>query len=93
MTARKHVSTIQGPNSRISRQRAGDIAEKGREIAGFLWLVWYKHIRHKGIAYIEELHVTKRFRRQGIGKLLVQGALNAARKKDILTVLFAPGIT
>ncbi len=67
------------------------LAKSEGQIAGFLWLVWYEHIRHKGIAYIEELHVAKRFRRMGIGRLLVGRALKEAKKNRSLVVFVCTG--
>ena len=67
------------------------LAETEGQIAGFIWLVWYEHIKHKGIAYIEELYVKKRFRNRGIGRLLVAGALDAAKRQGCTVAFVTTG--
>lgn len=79
---------------RLGSFRSGEavmLAETRGEAAGFIWLVWYEHIRHKGIAYIEELYVKKRFRKMGIGRLLVSGALKAAKRNGCVVVFVTTG--
>lgn len=63
------------------------IAKSDTEIAGFLWFVWYEHIKHKGSGYIEELYVDRRFRRMGIGSRLVSEAIKIAKRKK-MSVIF-----
>ncbi len=79
---------------RLGGFRSGEVvllAETEGETAGFIWLVWYEHIKHKGIAYIEEMYVRNRFRKRGIGRLLVAGALNAAKRKGCTAVFVTTG--
>ena len=84
-------------NSKISlgRLRAGQVillATAGKMIAGFLWLIWYEHIKHKGIAYIEELYIKLKFRRTGIGRKLVKAALEKARKEKLDVAFVSAGV-
>ena len=51
------------------------IAKKGKNIVGFIWIVYYEHIKNKGVGIIEELYVDTAYRRQGIGRILVKKAL------------------
>lgn len=83
-------------NSRLNLGdfRSGEcvlVAKAYGHIAGFIWLVWYEHIKHKGIAYIEEMYVEKKFRRMGIGKLLVARALKTAKSNGALVVFVCTG--
>ncbi|MFP3279135.1 MAG: GNAT family N-acetyltransferase [Candidatus Micrarchaeota archaeon] len=49
------------------------------KIIGFVWAVFYEHIKNKGVGIIEELFVKEGYRR-GIGRALVNAALNHLRE-------------
>ncbi|OGZ66157.1 MAG: hypothetical protein A2822_03970 [Candidatus Staskawiczbacteria bacterium RIFCSPHIGHO2_01_FULL_41_41] len=62
------------------------VAELGGQVAGFGGLTWYA-IPSKGlIAWVDELIVDEKFRRQGIAKLLMQELLAIARQNNIRQV-------
>jgi len=59
---------------------------RGNRVVGFGGLVWYA-IPSKGlIAWVEELVVDERFRRQGIGRALMEQFLKIALAKKIQQV-------
>ena len=63
------------------------IAKKGKDIAGVIWIVYYEHIKNKGIGIIEELYVDTAYRRQGIGRILVKKALKYLKGRVIVVVV------
>ena len=67
------------------------IAKAKGEAAGFLWLIWYEHMRHKGVACIEELFVKPGFRQRGLGRALVSNAMRFSKKKGMLVVFVVTG--
>ena len=62
------------------------VAKDNGKIVGFLWAVFYEHIKNKGVGIIEELYVDEKYRRKGIGKMLVFKAINFLKKHS--TVIF-----
>lgn len=67
------------------------VAEHDNKVVGYIWFVWYEHIREKGVAYFEELYVENKYRTLGIGKALVTYALGLIKEKGIRTVYCAVG--
>ena len=63
------------------------IAKKGKNIVGFIWIVYYEHIKNKGIGIIEELYVDTAYRRQGIGRILVKKALEYLKGRVTVVVV------
>jgi ribosomal protein S18 acetylase RimI-like enzyme len=63
------------------------VARDGNEVKGFIWVIYYEHIRNKGVGIIEELYVDDRYRKRGIGKKLVSKAIEYLKKKHILVML------
>jgi len=55
------------------------VARLQGKIIGFVWAVFYEHIKNKGVGIIEELFVEEGYRRRGIGRALVNAALNYLR--------------
>jgi len=56
------------------------VAKLQGKIVGFVWAVFYEHIKNKGVGIIEELFVEEGYRRRGIGRALVNAALNYLRE-------------
>ncbi len=56
------------------------VAELDNKIVGYIWFVWYEHIKDKGVAYLEELYVEDKYRNPGIEKRLVMHALELIKK-------------
>ena len=56
------------------------MARSQGKILGFVCAVFYEHIKDKGVGIIEELFVDKEYRRRGIGRALVNAALNYLRE-------------
>ena len=67
------------------------VAESHDKIIGYLWFVWYEHIKNKGVAYFEELYVDEKYRRSGVGKTLIEHAINDIKSEGIKTIYFAVG--
>ena len=63
------------------------IAKKDKNIAGFIWIVYYEHIKNKGVGIIEELYVDAVYRRQGIGRILVKKALEYLKGRVTVVVV------
>ena len=80
------------PNSRgfIAKQTIL-VAEENDELVGYLWFVWYEHIKEKGVAYFEELYVTDKHRSSGVGNALVTHAIELIKKAGMKTVYVAVG--
>ncbi|MEM3245866.1 MAG: GNAT family N-acetyltransferase [Candidatus Micrarchaeaceae archaeon] len=74
--------------------RAGQrilVAESDNKIVGYLWFVWYEHIKNKGVAYFEEVYVDEKHRASGIGKALIEHAIDEIRSMGIKTIYLAVG--
>jgi GNAT superfamily N-acetyltransferase len=56
------------------------VARLQGKIIGFVWAVFYERIKNKGVGIIEELFVEEGYRRRGIGRALVNAALNYLRE-------------
>jgi GNAT superfamily N-acetyltransferase len=67
------------------------VAEQDGALVGYIWFVWYEHIKEKGVAYLEELYVVDKLRASGIGKALVSRATELIKKAGIRTVYVAVG--
>ena len=79
---------------RIGKISAGQrliVASSENKIMGFVWIVWYEHIKNKGVMYIEELYVDNSFRRRGIGKKLINEAIEIAKEKKISSIFVTTG--
>ena len=63
------------------------VARDGNCIEGFIWVVYYEHIKNKGIGIIEELYIDDKYRKNGIGKRLVSKAIEYLKKRDVLVVI------
>ncbi|ASI13743.1 GNAT family N-acetyltransferase [Candidatus Mancarchaeum acidiphilum] len=63
------------------------IARSGNDTIGFVWAIYYEHIKSKGIGIIEELYVDDGYRGRGIGKELVSKAIDYLKKKKVLVVI------
>ena len=57
------------------------LAKSGQQLIGFSCFFINKHIAHG--TYIDNLHVLTRFKRKGLGKLLMQKTANAVIKKNV----------
>ncbi|MCL5094663.1 MAG: GNAT family N-acetyltransferase [Candidatus Marsarchaeota archaeon] len=78
----------------LMRFRSGQfilVADVDRSILGYIWVIWYEHIKHKGIGYIEELYVHEKYRKMHIGVRLINEAKKLLRARDINTIYFAVG--
>lgn len=83
-------------NSEIAPQnfKSGNsllIAEINSKVVGYLWFVWYEHIKYKGVAYFEELYVTDKYRKITVGKTLINEAKIMLNKLGITTIYVAVG--
>jgi GNAT superfamily N-acetyltransferase len=67
------------------------VANINKEIVGYIWFVWYEHIKHKGVAYFEDLYVDKKHRQIGVGAALIKRAMALLQKRHISTVYVAVG--
>jgi ribosomal protein S18 acetylase RimI-like enzyme len=67
------------------------VADDGKRVIGYIWVVWYEHIKHKGIAYIEELYVDSKHRRKNVGKTLIDKCGQALAKRGINNTYVAVG--
>lgn len=79
-------------NSRAipSHLKAGSrvfIAKENDKMVGFVWAIFYEHIKNKGVGIIEELYVDDGYKRRGIGKALVRKALDYLEKHSIVAVV------
>lgn len=63
------------------------VARDGKGVEGFIWVLYYEHIRHKGVGIIEELYVDDQYRKKGIGKRLVSKAIEYLKKRHVMVVL------
>ena len=63
------------------------VARDGNEIEGFILVIYYEHIRNKGVGIIEELYVDDKYRKKGIGKRLVSKAIGYLKKRHVLVVV------
>ena len=63
------------------------VAKDGNEIEGFIWALYYEHIRNKGVGIIEELYVDDKYRKMGVGKKLVSKAIEYLKKRHVLVVV------
>jgi len=63
------------------------IAKESDKIVGFVWVIFYEHIKNKGVGIIEELYIDDSYRRKGIGKALVEKALGYLAKHSMVAVV------
>lgn len=83
-------------NSKISitEFKSGQIilvAKDRDKIVGYCWLIWYNHIKEKGVGYLEELYVEEDMRNQGIGKDLIKNVISLLKDMEIRTIYLAVG--
>ena len=74
--------------------RSGQIllaAKSGNKIIGYCWVVWYEHIKKKGVGYLEELYVEESARKHNIGKKLINETIRLLKKHGIRTIYSAVG--
>ncbi len=62
------------------------VARDKTKLVGFCWAIAYEHEKNKGTGFIEEIYVDKNYRRHGVGKKLVQAAMDFL--KTCCTVMF-----
>lgn len=59
------------------------LACRNEEILGFC-LSWYRYSTWRGrLLYVEDLYIREEFRRMGIGRILFEKVMNAAREEGI----------
>ena len=78
----------------LKKLRSGQfvlVAKLNGKVVGYLWITWYEHIKHKGIAYLEELYVDSDYRRRKAGSILISNALERLKKIGIESVYVAVG--
>ncbi len=63
------------------------IARENNKIIGFIWAIFYEHIKNKGVGIIEELYIDDGYRREGIGKSLVGKAVAYLAKHSIVVLV------
>ncbi len=63
------------------------VAKENHKVIGFIWVIWYEHIKNKGVGIIEELYIDENYRRKGLGKMLVNKALQYLKKHTIVVVV------
>ena len=60
------------------------IAMEGRKAVGFLSMISYKTFLHRGgTALINELVVSEKYRRKGVGSMLIQKAIEIAKQNGM----------
>jgi ribosomal protein S18 acetylase RimI-like enzyme len=60
------------------------IAAEGKKVVGFLSMICYKTFSHRGgTALITELIVTEKFRRKGVGSMLIEKAAKIAKDRGM----------
>jgi GNAT superfamily N-acetyltransferase len=64
------------------------VAELGGEVVGMCQLVVFRHLQHRGglCAEVESMHVHPKFRGRGIGKQLLDAAVDIARREGCYRV-------
>jgi len=81
-------------NLSLKNFRSGEsvlVAEINNKLIGYIWFVWYEHINHKGIAYIEEIYTNKKYRRMKVGTTLINRMKKILIELKINTIYFAVG--
>jgi len=71
---------IRGRSELFQLRLKGFCGKTAGQVVGFVWAVFYEHIKNKGVGIIEELFVEEGYRRRGIGRALVNAALNYLRE-------------
>ena len=80
----RDVSKVFSEMERLPEVYLNLVAEVGGKVVGFISVIFYKTVFHKGgTALINELIVTQAERRKGIGKLLVQAVRDEAIKRGL----------
>lgn len=67
------------------------VATIDKKVFGYIWIIWYEHIKHKGVGYIEELFVDKKSRKRHLGMTLVDEAKKLLQLRNINIIYFAVG--
>ncbi len=67
------------------------VAKDGNKAVGFIWVIYYEHIKNKGIGIIEELYIDNNYRRKGIGKKLILKAVGYLKKKQVIAIIVTTG--
>jgi GNAT superfamily N-acetyltransferase len=61
------------------------VAKSNDKIVGYCWIVWYEHIKEKGIAFLEEIYLEENVRGHAIGKAMINKTINLLKDLKIRT--------
>ena len=67
------------------------VAKDKDRIAGYCWVVWYQHIKEKGISYLEEIYLEESVRGHAIGKAMINKAIHLLKDLKIRAMYLAVG--
>ncbi len=67
------------------------VALSDKKLIGYIWTVYYEHIKNKGVAYIEELFVSEKYRKRKVGTQLVNKVISVLKQRNIHSVYVAVG--
>ncbi|MGC8479208.1 MAG: GNAT family N-acetyltransferase [Candidatus Micrarchaeia archaeon] len=67
------------------------VALSGKKLIGYVWAVYYEHIKNKGVTYIEELFVSEKYRKRKVGTQLINKVISILKQRNIRSVYVAVG--